>query len=184
MVFWVLLSLFLATSDDRRILTPLFSGMALGMGVLTKENAIFFMPVIGYLLYVQVRLQFNYRFALTFWFFGVFSIISVYFLYAALKNELLPSHLSFNLNQPPADHVALLYTIWQQLHRSQGGIRDLHSLFWTFSLGTWLPTDTVVLVGGLGATLMNFLIWLLDRNCPPAALVASILYFCYGFILL
>src|SRR6266446_5172678 len=64
MVFWVLLSLYLATSDDRRILTPLFSGLALGISVATKENAIFFVPVIGYLLYVQVRLQFNYRFAL------------------------------------------------------------------------------------------------------------------------
>src|SRR5947209_8660 len=31
MVFWLLLSLYLATSDDRRILTPLFSGMALGI---------------------------------------------------------------------------------------------------------------------------------------------------------
>jgi len=183
MVFWVLLSLYLATSDDRRILTPLFSGMALGMGVLTKENAIFFMPVIAYLLYVQVRLQFNYRFALTFWFFGVFSIISVYFLYAALKNELLPSHLSFNLNQPPADHVALLYTIWQQLHRSQGGIRDLHSLFWTFSLGTWLPKDTFVLVGGLGATLMNFLLGLRDRKHHRADLVAALLALSYAFYL-
>ena len=44
MVFWVLLSLYLATSDDRRILTPLFSGLALGIGVMTKENAIFFCP--------------------------------------------------------------------------------------------------------------------------------------------
>src|SRR5205807_10582257 len=47
MVFWVLLSLYLATSDDRRILTPLFSGMALGVSVLTKENAIFFLPVVA-----------------------------------------------------------------------------------------------------------------------------------------
>src|SRR5207245_7147836 len=51
MVFWLLLSLYLATSDDRRILTPLFSGLALGFSVLTKENAIFFVPVVAYLLY-------------------------------------------------------------------------------------------------------------------------------------
>src|SRR2546423_11676462 len=55
MVFWLLLSLYLATSDDRRILTPLFSGMALGISVLTKENAIFFVPFTGYLLYHQIR---------------------------------------------------------------------------------------------------------------------------------
>src|SRR5712692_4365580 len=183
MVFWVLLSLYLATSDDRRILTPLLSGLALGISVVTKENAIFFVPVIGYLLYNQVRQRRNYRFALGFWLFTSGAIISLYFLYAVLKNELVPSHLNFNLNQPPADHVALLYTIWQQLHRSQGGIRDLHSLFWTFSRGTWLPKDTFVLVGGLGATLMNFLIGLRDRKRHRADLVAALLALSYGLYL-
>src|SRR5438105_7056996 len=108
MVFWLLLSLYLATSDDRRILTPLFSGLALGFSVLTKENAIFFVPVVAYLLYSKVRRRHNYRFALSFWLFGMLAIISLYFLYAGLKNELLPSHLNFNLNTQPADHVSLL----------------------------------------------------------------------------
>src|SRR5256714_4743201 len=184
MVFWLLLSLYLATSEDRSILTPLFSGMALGVSVLTKENAIFFVPVVAYLLYGKVRQRYNYRFALTFWCFGVFSIISLYFLYAALKNELVPSHLSFNLNQPPADHVALLYTIWQQLHRSQGGIRDLHSFFWTFSLGTWLPKDTFLLVGGIGATLINLVIGLSNRKRHHGDLVAALLALSYAFYLI
>src|SRR2546421_5231876 len=183
MVFWLLLSLYLATSEDRSILTPLFSGMALGVSVLTKENAIFFVPVVGYLLYGKVRQRYNYRFALTFWCFGVFSIISLYFLYAALKNELVPSHLSFNLNQPPADHVALLYTIWQQLHRSQGGIRDLHSFFWTFSLGTWLLKDTFLLVGGIGATLINLVIGLSNRKRHHGDLVAALLALSYALYL-
>ena len=183
MVFWLLVSLYLATSDDRRILTPLFSGAALGVSVLTKENAIFFIPVVGYLLYSKVRQRYNYRFALSFWLFGVLSIISFYFLFAVLKNELLPSHLSFNLNQPPADHVALLYTIWQQLHRSQGSILDLHGLFWTFSLGTWLPKDTFLLVGGMIATLLNFIIGLRDRKGHRGELIASLLALSYTFYL-
>ncbi len=183
MVFWVLLSLYLASSDDRRILTPLFSGLALGMGVLTKENAIFFMPVIGYLLYSKVRPRGNYRFALSFWFFGAFSIISLYFLYAVLKNELLPAHLSFNLNQPPAAHVSLLYTIWQQLHRAQGGILDPHSLFWTFSLDAWLPKDTFLLAGGAGATLINLYLGLRDRKHHQGELIASLLALSYIFYL-
>jgi len=159
------------------------SGLALGISVVTKENAIFFVPVIGYLLYSQVRQRRNYRFALGFWLFTAGAIISLYFLYAVLKNELLPSYLNFNLNQPPADHVALLYTIWQQLHRSQGGIRDLHGLFWTFSRGTWLPKDTFVLVGGLGATLMNFLIGLRDRKHHRADLVVALLALSYALYL-
>jgi 4-amino-4-deoxy-L-arabinose transferase-like glycosyltransferase len=184
MVFWLLLSLYLATSDDRRILTPLFSGMVLGVSVLTKENAIFFVPVVGYLLYGKVRQRRNYRFALTFWSFGVFSIVSLYFLYAVLKNELLPSHFSFNLNQPPADHVALLFTIWQQLHRTQGSILDPHGIFWTFSLGTWLPKDTFLLVGGIGATLINLFIGLSNRKRHHGELVAALLALSYTFYLI
>ena len=183
MVFWVLLSLYLATSDDRRILTPLYSGVALGIGVLTKENAIFFAPFIGYLLYNNIRQQRNYRFALSFWLFAELAIISLYFLYATLKNELLPSHFNFNLSSAPADHVSLLYTIWWQLHRSQGGILDLHSNFWTFSLGAWLPKDTFILAGGAVATLINLVYGLRDRKRHRGELVAALLALSYAFYL-
>ena len=183
MVFWVLLGLYLATSEDRRILTPLFSGLALGIAVLTKENAIFFIPVIGYLLYAKVRPRRNYRFALTYWPFGAFAIISLYFLFAMLKNELLPAHLNFNLNTPPADHVSLLYTIMQQLHRNQGSILDPHSSFWTFSLGAWLPKDAFLLVAGAVATVLNLWRGLRDRKRYRGELVASLLSLVYIFYL-
>src|SRR5438874_147511 len=183
MVFWVLLSLYLATSDDRRILTPLLSGLALGISVLTKENAIFFVPFIGYLLYQQIRQQRNYRFALSFWLFAELSIISLYFLYVVLNYELLPSHFNFNLSTPPADHVSLLYTIWWQLHRSQGSILDLHSNFWTFSLGAWLPKDAFILAGGAVATLINLVYGLRDRKRHRGELVAALLALSYAFYL-
>ena len=183
LVLWLLLSLYLATSDDRRILTPLFSGLALGVSVLTKENAIFFVPVIGYLLYSKVRPRHNYRFALSFWLFGTFAIISLYFLYASLKNELLPSGLNFNLNNPPADHVSLLYTIWWQLHRSQGSLLDLHSNFWTFSLGAWLPKDAFILIGGGVAMLVNLVRGVRDHVRYRGELIASLLAVSYTFYL-
>ena len=183
MVFWLLLSLYLATSEDQRILTPLLSGLALGVCVVTKENAIFFTPVIGYLLYGKVRPRVNYRFALSFWLFTGVSTISLYFLYAVLKNELLPSHFNFNLNSAPADHVSLLYTIWWQLHRNQGGLLDLHSNFWTFSLGAWLPKDTFILVGGAISMLINLVRGLRDRVRSRGELVASLLALSYTFYL-
>jgi len=183
LVFWLLLSLYLATSEDQRILTPLLSGLALGTCVITKENAIFFAPVIGYLLYGKVRPRVNYRFALTFWLFTGLSTVSLYFLYAVLKNELLPSHFNFNLNAAPADHVSLLYTIWWQLHRNQGGLLDLHSNFWTFSLGAWLPKDTFILVGGAIAMLINLMRGLRDRARSQGELVASLLALSYTFYL-
>ena len=117
MVFWVLLCLYLIQRNDGRILTAMYIGVACGIGVLTKENAIFFVPVIAYLFYTQVRQQQNYRFVLGFWTYMCAAVISVYFLYATTKNELWPTGLNFNLQTPPTDHVSLLYTIWWQLHR-------------------------------------------------------------------
>src|SRR5262249_11264170 len=64
MVFWVLLSLYLATCTGRQVLMPLLSGVALGIGVLTKENAIFFIPAIAYLIYRNVRPLRSYRFGI------------------------------------------------------------------------------------------------------------------------
>jgi 4-amino-4-deoxy-L-arabinose transferase-like glycosyltransferase len=184
MVFWVLLSLYLLTSEGRQVLLPLVSGLALGIGVLTKENAIFFVPSMAYLVYRNVRPRRSYRFGLGFWYFMLGGLVSVYLLFASLKNELLPSHLDFDLNNPPADHVALLYTIWYQLHRSQGSIFDTSSPVWQFSLGTWLPKDTFILAAGMAATLINLYVGFRGRARDPGALVVGGLAAGYAFYLI
>lgn len=184
MVFWVLLSLYLATSAKRHVLMPLLSGLALGVGILTKENAIFFIPAIVYLLYRNVRPRRSYRFGLGFWSYTLVAVVSIYVLYAVLKNELLPSYLNFNLNNPPADHVSLLYTLWWQLHRNQGSILDMHSVVYRLSLGTWLPKDSFLLIGGGVATGVNLLLGLGDRarkTGTPGFLVAAALSAGYAF---
>src|SRR5258708_7281605 len=175
MVFWVLLSVCLATSDDGRVLTPILSGAAFGIAVLTKENAIFFIPALSYLLFGQVRPRLNRRFARGLAMFAAVAIVSEYFLYAVLKNELLPAHLNFNLSTPPTGHAGLLYTIWQQLHRNQGSIFDTHSLVWRFSLGAWLPKDTFLLVVGTTSTLINLVWGLQDRRRRQGELIAALL---------
>jgi 4-amino-4-deoxy-L-arabinose transferase-like glycosyltransferase len=181
MVFWVLLSLYLATSDARQVFMPLFSGLALGVGVLTKENAIFFAPSIAYVLYRTVRPRRGYRFGLSFWYFTLSALVTTYLLFAVLKNELLPTNLDFDLNNPPADHVSLLYEMWFQLHRSQGSIFDTSGLVWQFSLGTWLPKDTFILVAGSLATLTNLYLGWRSRARDPGTLVAAGLAAGYGF---
>ena len=175
MVFWVLVSLYLATRNDGRILTPMLSGTAFGMAVLTKENAIFFIPAIGYLLYDQMRPQLNRHFAQGLTMFAAVAIVSEYFLYAILKNELVPEHLNFNLSTPPTGHVALLYTIWQQLHRNQGGILDIHGVVWKSSLGVWLLKDAFLLVVGTASTLINLVWGLQDRRRRQGELIAALL---------
>lgn len=183
MVFWLLLSLYLALSDDRRIITPLFSGITLGIAILTKENAVFFAPIIIYMLYGRLRQQRNYRFAISFYLFAMIAMVSLYILYAMLKNELIPSHLDFDLNNPPADHVALLYTIWWEFHRSQGSIFDMHSLFWTFSLQAWLPKDSFILGWGTFASIVNLIRGLRHRAERRSELIVSLLALAYIFYL-
>src|SRR5258708_324806 len=155
MVFWVLLCLYLVTSDRHQVLMPLFSGLALGMGVLSKENALFFVPGAAYLVYRAVRPRRSYRFGLGFWWFTLLAYVSVYLLYAGLKNEFLPSHFDFDLNNPPVDHVSLLYELWFQIHRSQGSIFNPQTPPCQSSLAPCLPKDTFILLAGSVATAIN-----------------------------
>jgi len=184
MVFWVLLSLYLATSEKHQVFMPLLSGLALGVGILTKENAIFFIPSIAYLLYRNVRPRRSYRFGLGFWYFTLAGLVSIYLLFAVLKNELLPTNFDFDLTNPPVDHVSLLYEMWFQLHRSQGSLLDRNSLVWQFSLGTWLPKDTFILAAGTLATGINLVRGWRTRAHDPGLLVVAGLAAGYEFYLL
>ena len=184
MVFWVLLSVYLLTRGDRRIVTAMLSGLSYGLAMITKENAIFFAPVLLHLLYRQVQASRNRRFALSYWSFAAWGPVSVYTLYASLKNELVPSRFNFSLSSPPADHVALLYTVWWQLNRNQGGIFDPHSLFWRFSLGAWLPKDHLILVVGSAAMLIALLIGLRNRQKHANLLIAASLAASYSLYLI
>lgn len=183
MVFWVLLSLYLATSNDRRVLTPMYSGLAFGLAVLTKENAIFFVPGLAYLLFGNLRHQFNRRFALGLSAFLTISIISVYFLYAVLKNELVPAPFDFNLNQPPTEHVSLLYTVWWQLHRNQGSLLNRNSPVWQFSLGSWLPKDAFLITAGAASVFLNLYQGFQDRKGHRNQLIVGLLAGGYMFYL-
>jgi 4-amino-4-deoxy-L-arabinose transferase-like glycosyltransferase len=189
MVTWLLFTLFFLVNGhdwrhgDLRIIAAMISGVAFGLAVLTKENAVFFAPAIVYLLYKRLQGRMNYRFSVGFWSFSAVSSISVYFLYATLKNELLPSGFSFNLNVPPADHVSLLYSIWWQLHRGEGSILDTSSPVWRFSLGAWLPKDTFILVAGGLTALLNLGVGLLSGGRKREGTILATLALSYGIYL-
>jgi Dolichyl-phosphate-mannose-protein mannosyltransferase len=186
MVTWLLLTLYYVTNGtdwrkgDLRILAAIFSGLTFGVALLTKENAVFFAPIVMYALFKRLRGRMNYRFSMGFWCFSTGSLVSLYFLFATLKNELLPSGFSFDLNNPPADHVSLLYSIWWQVHRGEGSIFDTNSPVWRFSLGAWLPKDTFILVAGAAAAAINLLVGIGSGGRQRAALVISLLAISYG----
>jgi len=184
MVFWILLSLYLLTKEDRRVVTATLSGLACGMAIITKENAIFLAPVILYLLHRQVQSSINRRFAMSYWSMAAFGPLSVYLFYAYMKNELLPSRLNFSLSNPPTDHVSLLYTVWWQLNRNQGTIFDPNSAFWKLSFDSWLPKDHLFLIGGGAAMLIVLVIGLCNRQKRLGFYVAGLLAGSYAVYLI
>ncbi|HEX2988740.1 MAG TPA: phospholipid carrier-dependent glycosyltransferase, partial [Chloroflexota bacterium] len=164
MVFWVLLSIYVVQYHGSRLMTVLGSGAAMGIAILTKENAVFFLPVVGYLLFRTVRAGHMRRFAAWGWVFAVVMVVSVYPLYALLKTELLPADMGFLSDGAPAQHVSLIGTIGWQLQRSGGGILDPYSQFWRFFWAKWWAKDSVIIVVGMSAAIINLLAGYLLRR--------------------
>src|SRR5260221_9139241 len=101
MVFWLLLSIYLLLRHVEELFAGLWSGVAFGISVVSKENAIFFAPTIFYLLSRRVRDDSQRHFAQMFWLFGAGTAIFNHFLFAPLKGELLPPPPSVHPHQPP-----------------------------------------------------------------------------------
>lgn len=179
MMFWTLLALFMLLRSRCRITDALAGGLALGLALITKENALFFLPTFLYLLHRRIKGLGNRRFARTLWPFTMLAPIVAYALYALLKNEFLPTAFDFNLSHPPADHVSLLYTAWWQLNRSQGSLLSNGGLLYT----SWLPKDRILLLAGLAATAFCLYRAARNRDRELGFLVAGTLAFAYAFYL-
>jgi 4-amino-4-deoxy-L-arabinose transferase-like glycosyltransferase len=181
MVFWVLLSIYLLLRRESHLFTGVWSGLAFGISVVTKENAIFFAPTIFYLISRQTRGRPNHRFAKTAWAFSATAPILVYFLLATLKGELLPPHDDFNLAHTPQGHVSLLYEMWYQIHRNQGTLFSHGEEGFLYSM--WLPKDPFLLEAGTAAMAICIFMGWSERRLNPAFLVAGSLAFEIAFYL-
>jgi 4-amino-4-deoxy-L-arabinose transferase-like glycosyltransferase len=179
MVFWVLLSIYLLLRPRSLLFTGLWSGLAFGISVVSKENAIFFGPTIFYLLSRIVRGDPSRRFAMTLWLFATSAPVAAYFLYATLKGELFPPQMSFNLAHQPEGHVSLLYELWYQVNRNQGTLFSHGSYLYTM----WLPKDRFLVVGGAVAMLVCLYLGFHDRERNLNLLVAGTLAFEIAFYL-
>ena len=152
-----------AAPRDPRVFTGMWSGLAFGVSVLTKENAIFFAPTIFYLLIRRLKGDPNRHFTTMFWLFAASASVSIYFLFATLKNELLPSSFQFSVSHAPAGHVSLVYEMWYQLHRNQGTLFSHGSFLYTM----WLPKDPFLMVGGTVAMLVCLYLGCREQETEP-----------------
>jgi 4-amino-4-deoxy-L-arabinose transferase-like glycosyltransferase len=181
MVFWVLLSIYLLLRRETYLFTGVWSGLAFGISVVTKENAIFFAPTIFYLIYRQTKGYLNHRFAMTAWLFAASAPILCYFLLAALKGELMPPNNDFNLAHTPQGHVSLLYEMWYQIHRNQGSLFSHGPEGYLYSM--WLPKDPFLLEAGTAAMAICLYLGWRERHQNPVLLVAGTLAFEIAFYL-
>lgn len=183
MVLWLLLSLYFLTHNAGRLTNLVASGLFFGLSLLTKENAIFFLPVLGYMVYLEVRNTYRYRFALTGWLFTWSALLSIYPLYALLKSELFPAGSSFFLTGSSGEHVSLIDTWLWQLGRKESSILDPSSQFWVFFRLRWWPRDAFIIGVGVFSVIANLWLGLNARRRYRQGLVAALLALSYGFYL-
>lgn len=160
MAFWVLLSYFFLLREKIKLHQILLSAVCFGIAVLTKENAIFFIP--GFLVTIfVVSHHYHRKLALAEWIIISGSIISLYFLYAALKKELFPSGTWFGGNNP---HVSLLETLKYQASRKDGAVQSImDTSFWRhFTL--WIKQDPFLIFAGMISNVLLFLFAVLRRK--------------------
>lgn len=152
MIFWVLLSLFLLLGNGKKLSHYILSAICLGLGVLTKEPAIFFLPSFLYIVYDTAH-NHHKIFAVVKYFLVCSAVISLYILYAVLRNELFPTGTLLGGSNP---HVSLISTFMYQASRKGGFFLDSNSGFRMY-LSYWVQKDGLLILGGIVATVLNLL---------------------------
>ncbi len=159
MIFLILLSYCTIIMQNKRIVYYIGSAFLFGFAVLTKENAIFFLPAFVYTLYLNADT--SHRFLiLAKWSLIVFFIGLFYILYALLNGELFPYGSSLGGQTP---HVSLLGTLAYQASRGSDALPSSGSSF-SHMLTLWVQQDIFILYVGLLATLIVGVISLVQKK--------------------
>ncbi|OGM74312.1 hypothetical protein A3H19_06030 [Candidatus Woesebacteria bacterium RIFCSPLOWO2_12_FULL_39_9] len=148
MTFWVFASSAVLVVKNLKLSRVLLSSILFGLAVLTKENAIFFLPFYLYLIYINTSYK-NRLFAITGFLLISFSIMSTYILYAVLKKEFFPVGFLGSTKE----HVSMLTSFkWQMT-------RGASLPFWTKgsdfygNVLEWMNKDKIMVILG-GASLI------------------------------
>lgn len=172
MIFWFLLSYNLILGQGRKLYHYILSSIFFAIAVLSKESAIFFLPVMLFTVYWTSHIS-HRIFAFWKWLSIAGGIISLYFVYALLKGEFFP-YGSLLGNDTP--HVSLVETFQFQLSRKGGFFLDQDSGFmlnfteWIKG-GFFIPVpDPTIIIGGIIATLIVSLWSIFDRRLLAVAL--------------
>ena len=152
MTFWTFFSLFLLTNTASKLRYIILSAITFGIAVLSKENAIFFVP--AFLYYIFIKSPRHHRiFALISWLTIMGLVVSLYFIFAVLRNELFPVGFLGDTTQ----HVSLISTLQEQLSRGTTyPFWNSRSDFYA-SLLTWLNKDSFIIIAGALGTVLSII---------------------------
>lgn len=149
MVFWLLGSLAVLVYQVDHLFNLFLSGLLLGVAVVTKENALVFIPAFWYLIFTGSP---NRRFSsAAVWSLALMLPILPYLFYALSRGELFPYGSPFG---GTSLHVSLIGTWLEQASRSSGSILDFSSPFWLVLRG-WFRSDPFIVIFGILATGLN-----------------------------
>jgi endo-1,4-beta-D-glucanase Y/4-amino-4-deoxy-L-arabinose transferase-like glycosyltransferase len=159
MTFWLLISYYLILGNGKRLSHYMLSAILFGISVLSKETAIFFLPVLLFTVYKTAHTS-HRIFAVWKWLSIVFCVISLYFLYALIKGEFFPSGTLLGGTAP---HVSIVDAFHYQLSRTGGFFLTPKSAFMLNFMewikgGFFIPVpDPTIIIGGIVATaIMSF----------------------------
>jgi endo-1,4-beta-D-glucanase Y/4-amino-4-deoxy-L-arabinose transferase-like glycosyltransferase len=176
MVFWILLSFFFLVFYKNRLSLIAASALSFGIAVLTKETAVFLIPVWLYYLFTQTHPH-HKRFAIFQWIGIMGSIVSIYLLYAMFKGEFFPYGGIFGGSHA---HVSLLEALKFQAGRGGGSILDFENGSFWYNFRLWVSEDPFIMYAGIVATCVNLLLGI--KHLAPR--IAAFLSIAFWFFLM
>jgi endo-1,4-beta-D-glucanase Y/4-amino-4-deoxy-L-arabinose transferase-like glycosyltransferase len=148
MVFIFSFSIYFCADKDLKNRNLVISAFLLGLTILSKESAIFFIPGMLYLIYFGLSIK-RRIIGIFIWLGTLVSVISLYPILAILKTELFPS----------PDKVSLMGTIGYQASRGRGLPFWAKGSDFMVSFTSWLSTDyTSIIAFGIIALLASIVI--------------------------
>ncbi len=171
MMFWLLISINLLLDGWGRLSRIILSGITFAIAILSKETAVFMLPVMIYLVFQQ-RYEHQGRFAVPAWVLPMLVVLSWYPLYALFKQQLFPVGASTIFSLFPgggaslggSNGISMTEALRWQASRSGGGFFNIHNQFFQILFGSWLPIDPFLILGGFLAVLANLVRGFWDRR--------------------
>lgn len=153
MTFWMLISLIMATQPKAKLKHYILSAVTFGVAVLTKLNAIFFLPAMLFIVWKQSHVTHRVH-SLLYWLVISGLTIGSFFVYTLLKSEFFPAPLD---SDGTPLRVSVIDTFALQLGRGDFAWPwQMESSFMQNVLSWGLLDWTILLVGAVSTIVLTF----------------------------